>query len=364
MGGDDLASDDEYLFESGVIYPSTGRGTAVNSSDSDDGSDDETRGKEPQISSKNKRKAKDADAKKISLTSGGPPASKSKRRKKTNDSVAPSSSKNILIHAGRGIANDGAEAQAVFFGTLYNHFTKLSAGSDGNINANDDDDDSSNKNEKHEKKVVNAENFIFQSSNFFSSHAKEQQNDASSNFHSSNMATFLKSGPLPSMKRLKNWKHPNSPMVLVVTLSARRSVELMKQLSTLRLPIAKLFAKHMNIDDQVQLLSGGVGKKGLISGDGGGGKGKGNSPHKCYGIGVGTPGRLLALLNHGKNESSYGGALRLNHTELIVIDCHEDSKGFNVCTMKDTSKELMDFMKEGVVPELSERAGNMKLALF
>ncbi len=364
MGGDDLASDDEYLFESGVIHPSSGRGTTVASPINDDESDDETTGQEQLISSKNKRKSsKAADQTEISSRGGGFPTSKSKRRKKINDSGALSSSKNILIHAGRGISNDGAEAQAMFLGTLYSHFTKISAGSNGSINANDDDDDRSKSDEKNEKTIANAENFIFQSKHFFASQNKQQHN-ASSNYHSSNMATFLKSGSLPSMKRLKNWKHPNSPMVLVITLSARRSVELMKQLSTLRLPIAKLFAKHMNVDDQVELLCGGFGKKKGDSGIGGRGKEKGKSSLKCYGIGVGTPGRLLTLLHHGKNESNCGGALRLNHTEVIVIDCQEDSKGFNVCTLKDTSKELMEFIKEGVVPELRKRAGNIKLALF
>ena len=83
---------------------------------------------------------------------------------------------------------------------------------------------------------------------------------------------------------------------------------------------------------------------------------------------MGTPGRLLKLLRHGsdgdRDPRLEQGALRLNHTELVVLDCHEDSKGWNVCTLKDTSTELMDLMKDGVIPQLEKRKGKIKLALF
>ena len=129
-------------------------------------------------------------------------------------------------------------------------------------------------------------------------------------------------------------------------------MELLQQLSFLKLPVAKLFAKHMSVGDQVDLLNG----------DGGGGKGKKSG--RCFPIGVGTPGRLLTLLRHGREANGKPGALRLDHTELIVIDCHEDSKGFNVTTLKDTVPELMQFMKEGVVGELERRKDKIKVALF
>ena len=93
---------------------------------------------------------------------------------------------------------------------------------------------------------------------------------------------------------------------------------------------------------------------------GGGGKRKG----RFYSLAVGTPGRLLKLLRHGEGGGGSGGALTLKHTELIVIDCHEDSKGWNVCTLGDTSGELMEFLKDGVVDQLEERRGKIKLAMF
>lgn len=230
----------------------------------------------------------------------------------------------MLIHAGRGIATDGVDSQASFLGTVYSHALKLSA-------------------------ETAAGSFDFRPHLFSPPVATTEETRL---FSHSNLATFVRSGPLPSMKRLKNWRHPCCPMVLVVTLSARRSVELTKQLAALKLPVAKLFAKHLSVGEQVALLRG----------QGGTGR-----PFRPPSLAVGTPGRLRTLLRHvvddrpGRGE---GGALRLTHAELIVLDCHEDSKGWTVCTLPDTATELMEFLREGVVPELARRKGKIKLALF
>ncbi|KAL7530489.1 hypothetical protein ACHAWF_003399 [Thalassiosira exigua] len=349
MGGDDLASDDEFLFESGLVDTSGGRGTALPSSDEDEGSSDGDNvgadiglGEGAAPSSPKKRKGAGNDA------SGGPsdPSSSNKRRKR-NDGAAPSSSKGVLIRAGRGIATDGVDAQAVFLGTLYVHSLKLSEGASGvGSRADGDGEDDS--------PVA----FSFRP-HLYS--PPEGIDEKTKRFRHSNLDAFLKSGPLPSMKRLKNWKQPHSPMVIVVTISARRSVELMKQLSSLKLPVAKLFAKHMSVENQAELLRG-MGKPGKGRGGGGGGKGGGG---RCYSLAVGTPGRLLKLMRHGRDvRGGAGGALRLKHTEIVVVDCHEDVKGWTVCTLNDTSNELMEFMKEGVVPEMKRRKGKIKLALF
>jgi len=341
MGGDDLG-DDDYLFESGFIDTEPGRGTAI-SSDEDNGSnsDDNDDAPNPSLAtSSNKRKGA-VDAK-SSVTDEGETSKKKKRKK----NAVPTSSKNILIHAGRGIALDSAEAQAMFLGTLYTHSIKLSEGKseEGEKDGNNED-----KKDEGDSQVFSFQPHVY---------SPPAETDEVKKFRHNNLAAFLKAGPLPSNKRLKNWKHPHSPMVLVVTLSARRSVELMKQLSTLKLPIAKLFAKHMSVEDQVGLL-GGVAKGGGEDGESGGKK-------KMYSLAVGTPGRLLKLLRHGSDEPGSGGlgALRLKHTEVVIIDCHEDSKGWNVCTLKDTSKELMEFMKEGMIPQLEKRKGKLKLAMF
>jgi hypothetical protein len=328
MGGDDLSSDDEYIVDSGTSPKST----AISS-------DDDGNGNGESITTK-KRKTPSSKQ-----TSSSTLISSSKKRKKNKNIGAATSKSNLIIHAGRGIAMDGPDAQATFFGTCYSHAVKMC------VTSGDQLDDADGE----AKEMQKPEEFMFQPHHF---HAPNETIDSGSkNKQHSDLSVYIKqSSIIPSMKRLKNWKHNHSPMVLIISLSARRCVELQKHLSFLKLPVAKLFAKHMNVEDQVQMLKGGksVGK--------GGGKGK--SAGKCYGIGVGTPGRLLALLRHGNNGAVNSGALRLNHTEVIIIDCNEDSKGFTVCTLKDTSKELMDFMKEGVVSELDRRKDKIKLALF
>ena len=70
------------------------------------------------------------------------------------------------------------------------------------------------------------------------------------------------------------------------------------------------------------------------------------------------------MMGDGGSGGGEGGALRLNHTELIIIDCHTDSKGWNVCTLNDTSHELMELINEGVVCQLDKRRGKIKLAMF
>ncbi len=344
MGGDDLASDDEYLFDSDLIGKSSGRGRgtdgvvpSAHEDASETGEEDCISISHPLVASK-KRTGSDAErnlaAQDLQLSSS------KKRRKKKSPS---SSSKDILLHVGRGIAMDNVDSQAMFLGTLFSHSRKMSegAGADsGRVDISEEKDES----------------FQFMPHLYAASNETDEK---TKQFQHSNLAAFLRAGPLPSNKRLKNWKHPHSPMILIVTLSARRSVELTKQLSPMKLPIAKLFAKHMNLEDQVELLSG----VGNILGSGGKKQGGG----KCYSLAVGTPGRLLKLLRHGFDEReprSDQGALRLNHTELVVIDCHEDSKGWNVCTLRDTSSELIDFMKDGLIPQLVKRKGKIKLALF
>jgi len=324
MGGDDLPSDDEYLFNSTINQ----KGSAISSSD------DENSEKEDTTTSTKRKLRQENNA--VSAPS-------SKKRKRAKNNGAPTTKSNLIIHAGRGISLDGPDAQATFFGTCYSHAVKM------NANAGEGSSD-------HETKTGSSEEFAFLPHHFHANDNSEAIDAGAIEKLHSDLSIYLKqSNIIPSMKRLKNWKHNHSPMILIISLSARRCVELQKQLSYLKLPVAKLFAKHMKVEEQVELLKGGK------SGDRGG---KGKKANKCFGIGVGTPGRLLALLRHGHDGAVNSGALRLNHTELVIIDCNEDSKGFTVCTLKDTAKELMDFMKEGVVNELDKRKDKIKLALF
>mmetsp|Transcript_25660 Transcript_25660/g.43794 ORF Transcript_25660/g.43794 Transcript_25660/m.43794 type:complete len:384 (+) Transcript_25660:223-1374(+) len=383
MGGDDLASDDEYL----VDTPGYGnlRGTFISSDNENEGSivssdDDDDAPPSSQSQTSKKRKGDDNDN--IAV----PSSSSKKRKKNKKEKAKPTNSKSLLIHAGRGIAMDTMEAQGKFLETIYSHSIKMAESASGvpqTTNANDDDDDD-DKSEAEENKQDESSS----SSPFFSFtphlYTPSKKTDTKSlQYQHNNLAAYLQNGLLPSTKRLKNWKNPHSPMILVVTLSARRSVELMKQLSnTFKLPIAKLFAKHMSVEDQVGLLKDGVGGKGGGGGNKGGGGGNNKKRGRHYSLAVGTPGRLLKLLRHNPNNTANdnndseeeedndkpptpgSGALRFKHTEVVIIDCHEDSKGWTVCTLNDTRRELMELMKDGVVPQLEKRKGKIKLALF
>ena len=84
-------------------------------------------------------------------------------------------------------------------------------------------------------------------------------------------------------------------------------------------------------------------------------------------IGVGTPTRILDLLNAGENRGfkvatlSYGlhssnsGALKVECLDGIVIDfSHVDQKKRGVLDMKETQKPLMDLLNH---PALKHRYG-------
>lgn len=355
MGGDDL-SDEEYLDYAPPSGTATDDGDSIYSDVEDDELPSSKKPAAALTSATLKKRLQEEDS-----AAQDEPTNGRKKHK------VPTSPQDVLLHAGRGIAMDGIEAQSKFLGALYSHTIKLTA---------------------EEEEVVGESSITSGEDHSFSFHphlyAPPDGIDLQTKqYRHTNLAVFLKSGPLPSNKRLKNWKHPQSPMVIVVTLSAIRAVELLKQLSSLRLPVAKLFAKHMSVEDQAALLSKGFGKgKKSLLGNVGGGVGRGDGGKKgsksggYYSLGVGTPGRLLKLLRYHRNEDDgtsaaetgvgmmEGGALRLNHTEIILIDCHEDSKGWNVCTLNDTSRELMEFMRAGVITQLEKRKGKIKLVMF
>ncbi|GMH84627.1 hypothetical protein TrST_g811 [Triparma strigata] len=139
----------------------------------------------------------------------------------------------------------------------------------------------------------------------------------------SQFLSFLRLHLLPphkgGNKRLKNWRSP-SPLATIISSSAKRSCEILKILKGLNVRVGKLFSKNMKKEDQIAMLTS-----------------------NAYPICCGTPSRILALLEHG--------ALSFEKTELVVMDCKEDGKGFNVITLKDTRGEVCRLVKgfvEGV----------------
>lgn len=120
-----------------------------------------------------------------------------------------------------------------------------------------------------------------------------------------------------------------SPVIIVVCSSARRSADIINQMSKLlHCKIAKLFAKHFKIQDQVEILS------------------KQNFP-----VAVGTPNRLLKLCEYG--------ALRLNRLTLFLIDMKADGKNFTILSLSDVQADLRTLLETFIVPERS----HLKIAL-
>lgn len=285
--GDDLGSDDEYLDQTWITKGD--EPTAISSLivENDGGL------KRPRLDDGDGGDSDDNDHDGIGK------ASKKKKR------VTP---QNLLLESSRGIANEDRVMQSAFLWTCYTHHLKMMGEGD---TINDDDK--------------------FDESNFVLPDPIKMQEKGPRS-----LASFLKSGTIPSMKKLKKWKHKQSPMVLILCISARRAVSLLKEMAGMNVRVAKLFAKHMNVAEQEQDLE-----------------------DNSYGIAVGTPNRLLKLFegtnDDGDTEGKPNGALCLDYTQLVILDCHEDQKRFTVCTMNDTAPDLVRFLQVAVVPELRRR---------
>jgi hypothetical protein len=127
-----------------------------------------------------------------------------------------------------------------------------------------------------------------------------------------------------SRKKLKTWNQKESPMVLIVCLSARRAVDVLKELAPLRIRAAKLFAKHMTIEEQTKQMESG-----------------------SFGFAVGTPHRIVTLAEKG--------VLSLERTKFVVLDTFLNSKNFSVYTLPDTVPHTQQLLKEYVYPECNKR---------
>lgn len=135
-----------------------------------------------------------------------------------------------------------------------------------------------------------------------------------------------------SKKKLKKWKEKESPAVIIICLSARRAVQLLKELAPLNVRAAKLFAKHITIEDQVKQLE-----------------------ESSFGIAVGTPHRILTLAKQG--------ALSFEKTMCVALDTALNDKKFSVYTLPDTAPHTQALLKEFVQPECRKRR-DMRLAFI
>lgn len=308
MGGDDLESEDEYLDQSWASKTDKRLSSVL------DESADATEDRNSNTTTLSKKRGAGTTATPLSPrnddndsddSNDGAPSKKQKT----------STPRNLLLDAGRGIANEATNVQAVFLWTCFSHFRKMKQ------DAGDGD--------ATESTIDEADKFT---PSHFATAKTPTPSPTTKRTYERSLVTFLKNGAVPSLKRLKRWPHTQSPMVIVVCLSARRAVSLLKDLSSLNVRVAKLFAKHMDMADQVAMLR-----------------------QNKYGIGVGTPNRLLKLVEEG--------ALMMERTERVLVDCHEDGKRFTVCTMNDTAPDLMEFINRAVLPQIRTRK-TIKFAMF
>lgn len=123
-----------------------------------------------------------------------------------------------------------------------------------------------------------------------------------------------------------------SPALLVISLGALRSLELLRGLKmfTRGCRSVKLFAKHMKVEEQVTLLKDRVN------------------------IACGTPSRIKKLIDME--------ALSLSRLKLVVLDMQRDPKSFNLFTLPQVSNEFWDLYK-GYLDE-KVRGGDTRICFY
>ncbi|KDO20503.1 hypothetical protein SPRG_14261 [Saprolegnia parasitica CBS 223.65] len=130
--------------------------------------------------------------------------------------------------------------------------------------------------------------------------------------------------------RGKGIKDKRSPLLLIVCSSALRAVEIGKAIASFKCHVAKLFAKHLKLEEQVEMLK------------------------RFHPIAIGTPGRIKTLLEMK--------ALSLECTSHVVLDMHLDSKNMSLLELKDTSKDTIDCIRESLLPRIA--ANKLSVALY
>ncbi|KAI5080901.1 hypothetical protein GOP47_0004084 [Adiantum capillus-veneris] len=135
-----------------------------------------------------------------------------------------------------------------------------------------------------------------------------------------------------SLCKVDKNKENGNPALLVVCSSATRCVDLLKGLRSLTKACkpAKLFAKHIKVEEQVKALQDYVN------------------------IAVGTPNRVKKLIDIG--------ALGLGSLEVVLLDMHEDAKGFTIFTVPQVKNDLLELCKSHL--HQHALAGRIKFCLY
>lgn len=293
MGGDDLGSDDEYL-------AAPIRATVVNlesNSEERHDHDDHKTGRGTISQKGNTRKRQNPTA---SVNISGPNTNYTEDSV-ADDQVRPSKKQKSpkkqrggpLKALGHGIRDESVESKA----ELLSHFTGSTSDTDGVSDA---------------ASVVFLPQQVARVLDKSSSPAMLHSNDILDR-----LLCYVSKKQLKKPRVGKNIQ--SSPRIVILCLSARRAVSILKELAPLRMRIAKLFPKQGTCQEQAQQLA-----------------------TNDYAVAVGTPQRLEDLLHQG--------ALSLAATQLVMLDTFQNGKNFSVYTLPDTAPFCVNVLKDYVHP--------------
>uniref|UniRef100_A0A1A8H8I8 Cms1 ribosomal small subunit homolog n=1 Tax=Nothobranchius korthausae TaxID=1143690 RepID=A0A1A8H8I8_9TELE len=156
----------------------------------------------------------------------------------------------------------------------------------------------------------------------------------SSNDLTHSLSSYLKQVCPKWAKIQKQHTEKSSVVVLIVCSSALRTIELIKQLTAFKgeARVVKLFAKHIKIEEQVKLLQKGV-------------------TH----IGVGTPGRISALIEKE--------GLTLEALKYLILDWNwRNQKLRRMGEIPEIKLDLMKLLESGILTACRE--DKVKIGLF
>ncbi|KAA0715712.1 Protein CMSS1 [Triplophysa tibetana] len=148
------------------------------------------------------------------------------------------------------------------------------------------------------------------------------------------LSSYLKEVCPKWAKIQKQHTETRSIVLLIVCGSALRTIDLIKQIGAFKgeAKVQKLFARHIKLDDHIKVLGKGV-------------------TH----IGVGTPGRIAALLEKE--------GLTMQGMRYLIFDWnHRDQKQRRMVDITEVKTDLLKIMDLGLVQ--SCREGSAKIGLF
>jgi len=122
---------------------------------------------------------------------------------------------------------------------------------------------------------------------------------------------------------------PGCPLALVVCPSAARCTQVIASISKrYSCRVAKLYAKHLKIPDQIESLK------------------------QVVPVAVGTPSRIAKLIELN--------ALHLTHCSTVLLDVSLDAKKFHLLSLTETKGDTFSLLHTSVLPELE----HLKLGLI